>query len=317
MDEKRYDENGNESSDGRWREWPPLAPQVATPPTQPTLAGLALVLTARGIPCRVVGGSRPRLLVLDRDYADAGREIELYLNENLPQPPLPSLDGRHDNTRTTLSVLLLIGIFHNLTYLAIPGANGTLIDWLEIGNAEAGRIMAGEWWRAVTALTLHADGLHLAGNLLIGGYFVWRLARMLGSGLGWTLILGSGIAGNLVNALLQAPDHRSVGASTALFGAIGAAGMLGAVRRWRGAARQWLLPLAGAAGLLAMLGAGDGEGLTDIGAHLFGFVCGLGFGWLVGRLTLRYGLPGRRLNLLLALICALVPAACWWMALAQ
>jgi hypothetical protein len=39
-------------------------------------------------------------------------------------------------------------------------------DWLSLGALEAG---AGrEWWRAVTALTLHVDQEHLLGNLLFG-----------------------------------------------------------------------------------------------------------------------------------------------------
>jgi len=306
MNEPHYDENGQLDEQGLWRE-------LSLPTSMPPPSALLLVLTARGIPGRLVHGMR--LLVPDRDYPAAMREIALYLDENRPQPARPTIDGGYTNTRTTLVVLSLVGIFHNLTYLALPGPDGTLLDWLGRGNAEAGRILAGEWWRAVTALTLHADGLHLAGNLLIGSYFVWRLCRMLGSGLGWSLILWSGIAGNLVNALLQSPDHRSVGASTALFGAIGAAGMLGVVRRQHSRARNWLLPLAGAAGLLAMLGAGDGEGLTDIGAHLFGFGCGLGLGYLTGRLVVRHGLPGKWLNRWLALAAATVPIGAWALAL--
>ncbi len=282
---------------------------------QMTPASLALVLTARGIPCRLENSQTPRLYVPDRDQAVARREISLYLRENQPLPSPPQIDGRYDNGRVTLSILLLIGIFHNLTYLPIPGPDNILLNWVARGNAEAGRIFAGEWWRTVTALTLHADRLHLAGNLLIGGYFVYRLCRMLGSGLGWSLILWSGIFGNLVNALLQSPAHRSVGASTALFGAIGAAGMIGVVRRQRSAARQWLLPLAGAAGLLAMLGAGDGEGLTDIGAHLFGFLCGLGLGHIAGKLVVRHGLPGPGLNRLLSALAIGVVLLAWALAL--
>lgn len=308
MNQLRFDENGLLDEHGSWRELvpPPAAASTAS-------SALLLVLSARGLPARLVHNNR--LLVTERDYDRALQEICLYLDENRPLPAPPAIDGRFANTRTTLSVLMLLGIFHNLTYLPLSGPNGVLFNWLDRGNAEAGRILAGEWWRAVTALTLHADGLHLAGNLLIGGYFVWRLCRMLGSGLGWTLILWSGIAGNLVNALLQSPDHRSVGASTALFGAIGAAGMLGVVRRQRSRARKWLLPFAGAAGLLAMLGAGDGEGLTDIGAHLFGFGCGLGLGYLTGQLVARHGLPGKAFNRLLALAAAAIPVIAWFLAL--
>ena len=38
-----------------------------------------------------------------------------------------------------------------------------------------GRVTGGEWWRAVTALFLHADALHLAGNVIFGAAFGYRL----------------------------------------------------------------------------------------------------------------------------------------------
>ena len=44
-------------------------------------------------------------------------------------------------------------------------------DWLEAGRAHARLIVQGEWWRTVTALTLHADGSHLLNNLVFGSLF--------------------------------------------------------------------------------------------------------------------------------------------------
>ena len=40
-------------------------------------------------------------------------------------------------------------------------------------------------WRAVTALTLHSDLAHLAGNAFFGGVFGVLLAQILGGGLAW------------------------------------------------------------------------------------------------------------------------------------
>ena len=56
------------------------------------------------------------------------------------------------------------------------------------------------------------------------------LCRELGSGLAWSLLLGSGVLGNLANACLQLPDHRSVGASTVVFGAVGILAALNLLR---------------------------------------------------------------------------------------
>ena len=44
--------------------------------------------------------------------------------------------------------------------------------------------MHGAWWRAVTALTLHADVWHVVGNAVASLVFVSAIGRWLGSGLG-------------------------------------------------------------------------------------------------------------------------------------
>ena len=275
----------------------------------------ALTLEARQIPRRVVAaGSGWQLLVPSEYYPAALFELRRFESENRNwPPPLPPAAPEVDNILITLSVLLLLAIFHNLTNYHLDLFGFSTIDWVVRGNADAGAIRAGEWWRAVTALTLHADGLHLLGNLLIGGTFILLLCRAVGSGLGWSLLLASGTVGNLLNASVQLLTHRSVGASTAVFGAVG---LLAAIHllddrgRWR---HRWYLPLAAALALLALLGS-EGEN-TDIGAHLFGFACGVTFGLPTGALLRRYGHPGPRLNALLALACLLLVGGAWWAAL--
>jgi rhomboid protease GluP len=53
-------------------------------------------------------------------------------------------------------------------------------DWWSAGAAQAGLIADGEWWRAVTALGLHADLSHLASNLAFGSLLGLLLAQILG-----------------------------------------------------------------------------------------------------------------------------------------
>jgi membrane associated rhomboid family serine protease len=275
----------------------------------------ALVLDARRIPCRIVsGGLGWQLLVPEEYLAAAHHELRLFEEENRGwPPPEPPSRPSSANTLATLSVLLLLATFHNVTRLDffLPGHNPP--DWAELGKASADRIMDGEWWRLITALTLHADWLHLVSNLAIGGVFIIWLCRDIGSGLAWSLLLGSGAFGNLANALVQLPGHSSVGASTALFGAVGILAAFSAVRRRSGRRRRWLLPAAAALALLAILGT-EGKN-TDLGAHLFGFVAGVGLGLSAELLVGRYGLPGRTLNAFLALLCAVTVTASWWAAL--
>lgn len=282
-----------------------------------SLKNLALVLTARGISCRLLPPKKPRqLMVQSRDLAAAEHEISLYLKENRKQPLEPERFTRQENnTLQTISALLLIGIFHNITYLDLSGFGHSPIDWLQLGRADANLIRNGEWWRTITALTLHADAQHLLSNLLIGGYFVIRLCRMLGGGLGWNLILWSGILGNAINALMHVSGHRSIGASTALFGAIGIAGMIGLMRQRRFKSRYSILPFAAAIGLLAMLGAGSGDAATDIGAHLFGFASGLALGAVASRWVLQHGLPTPGANSIMAIIALMTPISAWLLAL--
>ncbi len=112
----------------------------------------------------------------------------------------------------------------------------------------------------------------MAGIALFGT----AVARMAGMGTGWFLVVAGGILGNLANAWFHQPAHVSVGASTAVFAAIGALGGLRLVPWPRGKGRKapWVILGAGLA-LLGLLGSGPG---TDIFAHFFGYLAGVGLG---------------------------------------
>lgn len=277
----------------------------------------ALVLEARRLPCRIEpGGTGWHLLVPAEHFSAALRELRLFEEENLNwPPPAPLARPLAENTLAALSVLILLATFHNLTLLDASLFAPYSLDWVALGSADAARIMEGEWWRLVTALTLHADWLHLFSNLAIGGVLIVSLCRDVGSGLAWSLLLGSGILGNLANAWMQSPDHRSVGASTLVFGAVGILAAQSLLRNRRHLQRRWPLPVAAALALLALLGT-EGKN-TDLGAHLFGFVFGTGLGLVAECLLGRHGRPGRGVNAMLALACAIVVVAAWWAAVAQ
>ncbi|HEY6009150.1 MAG TPA: rhomboid family intramembrane serine protease [Geobacteraceae bacterium] len=274
-----------------------------------------LVLEARAIPCRVeADGEGWKLCVPAERFIAARQELRLFEEENRHwPPPEPPARPLVENTLATLSVLILLATFHNLIQLdaALPGQIPP--DWYALGSARAARIRSGEWWRLITALTLHSDWLHLASNLTIGGVFIVWLCRDLGSGLAWSLLLGAGTLGNLVNAWVQPLEHKSVGASTAVFGAVGILAAVSLVRHRQQLQRRWPLPVAAALALLALLGT-EGKN-TDLGAHLFGFLYGLALGVLAEYVTGRYGRPGRGVSALLALASAMAVVGAWWAAL--
>ena len=304
-------------------EWLPLAADLRRTASSTAAAPLSkkltrrwgLVLEARGIPFRNQAcNSGWRLLVPADCFTHACNELRRYeeLNHNWP-PPLPAESPQHDNLLTSLCVLLLIACFHNLTQLNLDLLGHHPVDWIELGNAHAGKILQGQWWRLLTSLTLHADLLHLFSNLTLGGLFIVRICRDLGSGLGWSLLLASGLLGNLCNAALQQADHRAVGASTAVFGAVGIVAAIGLIRYRNNLRRRWPLPIAAALALLALLGS-SGE-RTDLGAHLFGFLCGFALGLAAEFLLGRYGRPDAWLNRLLALGAGSLMLLAWWAAL--
>jgi membrane associated rhomboid family serine protease len=274
-----------------------------------------LVLASRRIPCQRLETSNGCYLLVPSQYLTTAREqIELYRqeNQNWP-PPLPHLEPLYENQQATLFVFILLCGFANVTALETVFYGWPHINWQQLGSARAGLIVAGEWWRTATALTLHTGGLHLAGNVVFGILLIGRLARDLGSGLAWSLVLAAGMGGNFLNALLQSPQHTAVGASTAVFGAVGILAGLNLVRYRKPLWRRWALPLAGAFALLAMLGAGGER--TDLGAHLFGLLMGIGIGAGCGALLVRFGRPGRWFNRLLGLVPALMIAWAWYLAL--
>jgi membrane associated rhomboid family serine protease len=153
-------------------------------------------------------------------------------------------------------------------------------DTFMLGSLNAAAVQSGQWWRAITALTLHLDIVHLLMNLGAGAAIGFLASRQIGAGHAWLLtVLGAGLA-NLVEALFSMPGYQSVGASTAVFAALG----LLAAHSWRTRRiathpklRRWA-PLVAGAALLGLLGTGASDQVaeagTDLIAHVFGFVTG-------------------------------------------
>ena len=223
-----------------------------------------------------VAAARAELDALDEEEHEARRAaLADTAREQLPVT-------KHATTGATLMSLLLLAFF------AVTGTRAGGSAWFAAGASDAERVVQGDWWRTVTALTLHADGAHVLSNVGIGTLVVGAVMRSEGVGWGAALVLASGTAGNLVNAWAHQTLHRSVGFSTAVFGAIGLLGGLAYVhgrRRVRPLRPAWTA-LAGSVALLALLGASE-KSNVDVLAHLFGAAAGLGLGLLVASTGLR------------------------------
>jgi membrane associated rhomboid family serine protease len=246
--------------------------------SQQTCSQRAFVLHAVGIDSEVLPYDGAFLLFVATELASAARDhIERYNLENssIAQPrPLPTPHGHAWLTPTLYTIALFV-----VGYWAAENAFG--FDWYDIGALRSGVQRSGEWWRLVTALTLHVDPAHLLGNIGFGVFFSYLAARLLGSGAALASIVLAAVLGNLLDSILMPTTHVSIGASTAVFATLG----LVAAYSWRlqlSKRMQWAhrwAPLITGIMLLGLLGAGDEK--TDVLAHLTGFFCGalLGAGY--------------------------------------
>jgi len=275
-----------------------------------------LVLVSVGIPYLAPDDEQePRILVEAHQAEHAREQLARYEEENRgfrvrrvlpPAAPLARAGA-------LLFAVLLLAMF--LVQNGEPGG----FDWLAAGRAHAAAIRGGELWRVLTALTLHVDVPHLLSNLIFGLLFSYLLFHAHGGGLGLLAVVLCGALGNLTNAWVHRPEHLSIGASTAVFAAIGLLGSSEARARHllREPSTRRAAPISGALVFLLYLGVGDAQSArnVDILAHVFGLAWGLVLGsWLpsvprrrVESASFQLGLAG--------LACALLAAA-WGLALA-
>jgi rhomboid protease GluP len=271
---------------------------------------LAFVLTAVGIACRVQLGSPLHELHVGAGQARrALAEIERFQAENAepetqraaPRPLAPMAVG----------AVLYVGLL-GTAYLVQHG-HASDVDWTAAGRVDAQLVLEGQWWRPVTALCLHVDVPHLMGNLVFGLAFGCTLAQLTGAGLGWALTLTCGALANALNAWAQAPDLRSLGASTAVFASLGLLTALSLRLRSHlryGRLRQ-AAPLAMGVALLGYLGTAGER--TDVAAHVLGFAIGLLVGLAIAPVfrTRAPGGPGQLAGLSFT---ALLLGVAWWAA---
>ena len=284
---------------------------VATGLTEARANELALVLTARGVPFQRQPGLRGwELWVPLADAPAAATELTLYRHENAREVGTRPLEEVGAGRAGVLwYVATLLAVFFALHVSLFNG------DWLGAGRLEAGPLLSGEWWRAVTALTLHRELAHLGGNLAFGGFFGYFVGRYFGHGFGWLAVLLSATGANVLNAWVQSPAHRSIGASTAVFAALGLL-MMYTWRRGYLRDTPWrsrIAPIVAGLGLLAFTGTSGAN--TDLGAHLFGFIAGSGSGLAIARFAPIEWLRDARVQRVGGTVAALLLVAAWAVAL--
>ncbi len=190
-------------------------------------------------------------------------------------------------TQVLLGILVLIFFYEE----SRPGGSQSGTVLYNLGAKENTAILAGEYWRLLTAMFLHAGFLHIAFN----GYALYIFGQQVESFYGpWRFLaiyFIAGLAGSIASFAFS--PHLSVGASGAIFGIIGALGaffffhrkLLGGVRRAQ------LLNAVAMIGLNLLLGVSQ-SGSIDNFAHMGGLIGG---GLAAVLLAPRYT-PGRALG---------------------
>ncbi|MBR2211008.1 MAG: rhomboid family intramembrane serine protease [Fibrobacter sp.] len=243
----------------------------------------SLVLLSQGIEHRLLRSEEGpfQIFIVPEFEAAARQQLDLYHRENPPKeenPPIPLSFSLQPLWVLLAPVLLTLIDFSDKLNLHGPGIS------------DAAKVMKGEWWRSLTAQTLHGDMRHLASNLLCG-YIVMNMItfRIPLLRLAPFIAAAAAIANICVSATVQT-DFRSLGFSSFVFAAIGCLAVIEfrlMPRESHGMLRRFA-PLCGAASLAVFLGLGEN---ADILGHAYGFVAGLFCGFIPKKKSLRWGTP--------------------------
>lgn len=244
------------------------------------MAQCEAALLAEGVPLRWVPAASD-VAFLDVPASDAARAAGVLSDLHGEE-----LSRRAERTERRLPAgpLLLQPAFAvslclaalTLAFFWVTGPSASQSVWFERGAFVTRLALAGDWWRFITAATLHADNSHAVGN---AGFFIvlgWAAAERLGVGIAILAWLGTAAAG-FVASVLFSDATVTVGASGGLFGLLGAAAAHAARHRHssQSQSRDRLRIVGGAVMLLAFTAFSP---RANIAAHVGGFTTGLAVG---------------------------------------
>ncbi|TKB23568.1 rhomboid family intramembrane serine protease [Desulfopila sp. IMCC35006] len=232
----------------------------------------SLVLSAADITHRIqyLSAHNIEIYVAVRQQERALYEIAAYDRENRDWPPKPEQDSFIPTFRAMSTVVIGCLVF----MYGLSGEWHLKSFWFQKGAGDSSAIINNlELYRLVTPLTLHADIVHLMGNCFLGGFLLHFFFHLTGNGIGLFTMLITATVANLINVLVHGQGHMFVGFSTAIFSVIGMLCTISFAMQTKRLSLHFFMPIMSGLALLAFLGS-SGE-RTDLGAHLFGLLCGL------------------------------------------
>jgi rhomboid protease GluP len=242
------------------------------------------------------------LFVYEEDVYAAETQIALYKQEN------PDWD------KETIALPMLRPSTQPLWFLLIPVVctffQFSNYGMEDLGIADAGKILKGEWWRLFTAQTIHSSNYHLVSNLL-SGFFVFSLIsfKMPLARIAPFIVLAAACA-NLETAFLIG-NYRSLGFSSTVFAGLGALATLEVRVLKRENFGRRIVPWFAVFLLAVFLGIGDETSNVDIPGHFFGLLMGAIAGFAPPKKWLRWGEPIGKLDAFIVLALYLFFALIW------
>jgi rhomboid protease GluP len=158
------------------------------------------------------------------EHGSAGEEQPIRITKDMldvPRPVDTRIDFEQGMSYAPRATLLLIAALGAVFAWQIDtGALASRESIIEAGALVRDRVMAGEWWRVLSATVLHGGVEHLIGNAV--SLYILGMASEHAYGTRSMLLvyLSSGVAGSLLSMAMS--PGPSVGASGAIFGLMGA-----------------------------------------------------------------------------------------------
>jgi rhomboid protease GluP len=119
--------------------------------------------------------------------------------------------------------LVLLLIVANVAAFVWEIATGALTSkehLIAAGALTRSTVLAGEWWRMISAIFLHGSVEHLVGNCIVLYVVGMACEHAFGTRRTATIYLASGVAGSIASMVFS--EGPSVGASGAIFGLVAA-----------------------------------------------------------------------------------------------
>ncbi len=251
-------------------------PFIITALNTSSLETYSLVLSAVNIPHSTNTSSDNTFeLHIPAPYKErALYEIATYVEENRDWPPPAPAAPIFAPSFKAMSFLVIGSL---IFIYSISGDWHPGSVWFQKGAGDSTAILqAGEYYRLVTALMLHADIVHLMGNCFLGGFLLHFYFKISGNGLGLFTMLTTATFANYINVLAHGPGHHFVGFSTAVFSVIGLFCTSAYTTSTSTINFHLFMPIMAGIALLALLGSGGER--TDLGAHFFGLIIGMAAG---------------------------------------